>query len=324
MSALLVTTVLTSGASSAKVPEPTSRPAVAKHSFTVQAASGKVNQLWEGRKSWAGPYADDITFMHPGKGQLVVLVDDHVNEIADRVPAELKPFVTVTYGGLIDAAGSPLSDRGGWTGGNRIVSYDTNPGKICTAGFAWKSWATGAVLGSTARHCYNEDGLGIDWYNDGRLVGTRTQTSDLPSDDVVFLRPAPGTSFNASIWIRTATGGYEERTVTSASVNPVGDTVAFYGSWSGGGIGKITGFGPPLYDAWRYVDTTQVRQGDSGGPVYKTHTNGTVDARGTVSKLTWDDKNGNQKYDEDTETTGMIFVDASYTSSDLKASIYVP
>ncbi|MFF0345628.1 hypothetical protein [Kribbella sp. NPDC004875] len=81
--------------------------------------------------------------------------------------------------------------------------------------------------------------------------------------------------------------------------------------------------GAPLYNSWIYTDAKAVRPGDSGGPVYRTTSTGTVDARGTLSGATWEDKDGDRKYDPD-ETTGMIFIDAGLTSSDLRASIYTP
>jgi hypothetical protein len=322
--ATLVATVCVAGTGSAETGDPVSVEASARHSFSSRTAEAKVHELWRSKSRWAGAYAADIVFSHPGKGQLVVLVKDHVAEIHDRVPADLKPFVTVARGGVADMAGSPTSDRGGWTGGNHIYSANSaGRTKYCTQGFAWRSWDTGAVLGSTARHCYQDAGPFVEWYHDGRHLGTRTQAGCC-SDDVLFLRPAPGTVFNASIWVWLSGGGVQERVVTGAGVNLVDDTVAFYGMTSGGGIGKVIMRGPPLYEAWIYTDAHQVRAGDSGGPVYKTRSNGTVEARGTVSAATWQDKNGNGTFDPGTETTGMIFIDAYYTSSDMRASIYVP
>ncbi|MFF0345627.1 hypothetical protein [Kribbella sp. NPDC004875] len=161
----------------AKSPEPIRRNAIARHSFDIPTAADKVRQLSRTTSTWAGDYAGDITFIHPGDHSLVVLVSDHVNEIYDRVPAAFKPFVTVSLGGVADMAGSPADDRGGWTGGNWIDGWNSGSSSSgCTEGFTWRTWG-GAVLGSTAKHCvaptssdpYN------DWSNNGRWLGKRSQ-----------------------------------------------------------------------------------------------------------------------------------------------------
>jgi hypothetical protein len=323
--ALLVATVATGGTSTAQNVEPLRKDAVSRHSFSAQVAASKVENLWASKASWARDLADEIVYIHPGDGKLVVLVKDDVTEIHDRVPADLKPFVTVARGGIADAAGSPVSDRGGWTGGNHISSENAvGDPAYCTEGFAWKSWATGAVLGSTARHCYTDEGGSnpfIEWYHDGRHLGTRTQAGT-GTNDVLLLRPAPDTSFNASIWVWLTGGGVAERTVAGAAANKVGDTVAFYGRTSGGGIGTVTAINNNGNAGTVFVNATQVRPGDSGGPVYRTYGNGTVEARGTVSAMVYYDGNSNGRYDEGEEVTGMIYIDATYTSANLGASIY--
>jgi hypothetical protein len=124
------------------------------------------------------------------------------------------------------------------------------------------------------------------------------------------------------VWL--SGGGVAERTVTSAAANKVGDTVAFYGTRSGGGIGVVrdTTFNGSVGEVW--ADATQVRKGDSGGPVYRTHSDGTVEARGTVHALTYDDQNNDGKYQEGEPVTGLVYIDATFTSANLRASIYTP
>ncbi|PZF80566.1 hypothetical protein [Jiangella anatolica] len=283
-----------------------------------------VKQLWNTRHSWAGEFASDIEFVHSTDDVIYVLVSDNVAGVHDALPADVRPHTTVIHGGVADAAGSPTSDRGGWTGGNHI--YSTNGvGETtgCTQGFTWRSWATGAVLGSTALHCYQDDDSPfIEWYHDGRHLGTRTQAGTL-NNDVVLLRPAPGTSFNASIWVHLPGGGVEERVVTGAGANALHTPIAFYGRTSGGGDGEITARNHPGAGEMT-TDAIEVRPGDSGGPVYSTYRDGTVQARGTVSSLTYTDTNRNGEYDNGEPVTSMIFIDATYTSGNLDASIYVP
>lgn len=324
MAVMAVATISATGSGNAQQGEPFERNAVARQSLSAQAAAAQVDDLWRSKAQWAGVYAGDITAVHPDHGQLMVLVKGHVDEVHDRVPSALRPYVSVVRGGVAPAAGSPSSDRGGWTAGNHISSTNAAGARVsCTEGFAWKSWATGAVLGSTALHCYQGTNPFIEWYHDGRHVGTRTQAGTA-NNDVLLLRPAPNTSFSASTWVWLSGGGFSERTVTTATPNKIGDTVAFYGQTSRGGIGTIQS------TAWNgrtglvWADANQVRPGDSGGPVYRTTSSGTVDARGTVSALTYRDSNGNGKYDAGEPVTGLVFVDAAYTSANLGASIYTP
>lgn len=319
---MAVATVCATGSGNAQQEEPFKRSAVARQSVSVQAVAAQVDDLWRSKAQWAGEYADDIATIHPDHGQLMVLVKDHVDEIHDRVPSALRPYVSVARGHVELTAGSPSSDRGGWTAGNHIESWNALGKRSgCTAGFAWKSWATGAVLGSTALHCYQGTNPWIEWYHDGRHFGTRTQAGTAVNNDVLLLRPAPNTSFNATTWVWLSGGGFSERTVTTATPNKLGEVVAFYGMTSGGGSGTIGS------TAWNgrtgliWADSTQAQPGDSGGPVYRTTASGTVDARGTVHGRTVHDSNGNGQTDPG-EVTGMVFVDAAYTSADLRASIY--
>lgn len=320
---MAVATVCATGSGNAQQEEPLKRSAVARQSVSVQAAAAQVDDLWRSKAQWAGEYADDIASIHPDHGQLTVLVKDHVDEIHDRVPAALRPYVSVARGGVALAAGSPSSDRGGWTAGNHLYSINAlNQVATCTAGFAWKSWATGAVLGSTALHCYQGANPWIEWYHENRHFGTRTQAGTAENNDVLLLRPAPNTSFSATAWVYRSGIGYVERTVTTATPNKLGDTVAFYGRTSLGGGGTIGSTAHNGKTGWIWADADQVRPGDSGGPVYRTTASGTVDARGTVHGFTYFDANRNGQYDRGEIVDGLIFVDAAYTSADLRASIY--
>lgn len=320
---MAVATVSATGSGNARPEDPLKRSAVARQSVSPQAAAAQGDDLWRSKTQWAGEYADDIAGIHPSHGQLTVLVKDHVDEIHDRVPATLRPYVTVARGGVALAAGSPSSDRGGWTAGNHLYSINAlNDVATCTAGFAWKSWATGAVLGSTALHCYQGASPWIDWYHENRLLGTRTQAGTAENNDVLLLRPAPNTSFSATAWVYRSGLGYVERAVTTATPNKVPNTIAFYGRTSGGGSGTIGSTAYKGKTGWIWADASQVRPGDSGGPVYRTNSDGTVDARGTVHGLTYFDANDNDKYDPGETVDGLIFIDAAYTSADLRASIY--
>lgn len=321
---MAVATISATGSGNAQQGGSFERPAVARQSLSAQAAAVQVDDLWRSKNEWAGAYAGDIAAIHPDNGQLMVLVKDHVDEIHQRVPSALRSYVTVVRGGVTAAAGSPSSDRGGWTAGNHITSTNGVGASVaCTQGFAWKSWATGAVLGSTALHCYQGTNPFIEWYHDGRHLGTRTQAGTA-NNDVLLLRPAPNTSFSASTWVRLSGGGASERTVTTATPNKVGQAVAFYGRTSGGGLGTIQSTAWNGQTGLIFANATQVRPGDSGGPVYRTNSDGTVDARGTVSALTYQDSNGNGKYDSGEPVTGLIYIDAAYTSANLRASIYTP
>lgn len=301
-------------------PEPTKIEASARHTLSSAVAQQKMKGLWASRAQWAGEHAKDVTFIYRDPGRFVVVARDDVAAVQSALPDDLKPFTSVIRAEIVPAAGSPADDAGGWTGGNHIVSKNALGQKArCTAGFAWKSWDTGAVLGSTARHCYEDPkSVFIDWYNGTRFLGTRTQAGT-GTNDVLLLRPAPNTSFNASIWLR---GGVEERTVTGAGPNHANSPIAFYGRTSLGGFGYVRER-EPSDPGVVFSDATQVRPGDSGGPVYATYTNGTVQARGTVHALLGLDKDGDDVY-EDGEVFGMFFIDAIYSSADLRASIYTP
>ena len=217
--------------------------ATARYDFSTAVAQQKMKGLWASRAQWAGEHAEDVTFVYRDPERFVVVARDDVKAVQSAVPADLKPFTTVIRAEIIPMAGSPANDAGGWTGGNHIVSTNRLGQKSrCTSGFAWKSWDTGAVLGSTARHCYEDPkSVYIDWFNGTRLLGTRTQAGT-GTNDVLLLRAAPNTSFNASIWLR---GGVEERIVTGAGPNLANSPIAFYGrtSLGGGGLREGTGAG---------------------------------------------------------------------------------
>ena len=275
--------------------------------------------LWASRAQWAGEHAKDVTFIYRGPGRFVVVARDDVAAVQSALPEGLKPFTSVIRAEIIPLAGSPADDSGGWTGGNHIVSTNGLGQKArCTSGFAWKSWDTGAVLGSTARHCYDDPNSAyIDWFNGTRLLGTRTQAGTGTND--VLLRAAPNTSFNASIWLR---GGVEERVVTGAGPNLTNSPIAFYGRTSLGGGGYVRER-EPADPGVVFSDATQVRPGDSGGPVYATYTNGTVQARGTVHACLCTDYDDDGEL-EDGEVFGMFFIDAIFSSANLRVSIYTP
>ncbi|WP_170284793.1 hypothetical protein [Kribbella amoyensis] len=305
----------------ARTPEPVAPnriEATAKYAFSAAVAQQKMKGLWASRATWAGDHAKDVTFVYRDPSRFVVVAKGNVAAVQSALPDDVKPFTSVVRAEIVPMAGSPADDRGGWTGGNHIVSTNGLGQKArCTAGFAWKSWDTGAVLGSTARHCYEDpSSVYIDWFNGTRLLGTRTQAGT-GTNDVLLLRAAPNTSFNASIWLR---GGVEERIVTGAGPNLTNSPIAFYGRTSGGGGGYIRER-EPADPGVVFTDAIQVRPGDSGGPVYATYTNGTVQARGTVHACLCADYDGDGEY-EVGEVFGMFFIDAGYSSADLRASIY--
>ncbi|MEU0092814.1 hypothetical protein [Kribbella sp. NPDC006257] len=296
--------------------DPFAVEATAKHSFTVRQAADRVSELWKTRATWAGEHAGDIKAIYPGERTVVFLVSGNVEAVHDSIPAAVRPFAEVVHGGVVAAAGSPDADAGGWTAGNFIY----NSSKRCTLGFAWKMWATGVVYGSTARHC---GPLYMPWYHNDRRLGTAALLGG-GNNDVALLSAAPNTSFNASVWVHLSTGGFAERTVVDAAVSQPGETVAYTGLTSLGGFGTVmtnADFDGPGR-VWCTANT--VRPGDSGGPVFKTHSNGTVQARGTISELTYKDTNQNDQWDSGEPVTGMVFIDATYTSANLQASIYTP
>jgi hypothetical protein len=296
--------------------DPVAVEATAKHGFSVVQAADRVSELWQTRTTWAGEHAGDVKAIYPGEGTFVVLVSGNSEAIHDSIPAAVRPFTQVVHGGLADAAGSPDADLGGWTGGNWI----DNSAMMCTLGFAWKKWSTNVVYGSTAKHC---GPLYMPWYNNNRRLGT-TAVLGTDNNDVELLSAAENTSFNASIWVHLSTGGFSERTVTGAAQSKPGDTVAYTGRRTLGGFGVVktnaTFDGPGK--VWCTAST--VRPGDSGGPVFTTYTNGTVQARGTISQYTYIDSNRNDQHDDGETYTGMVFIDATYTSANLGASIYTP
>jgi hypothetical protein len=299
----------------------------------VVAAAAEVDELWAARHSWAGTLAGNIVGIQPYKGRILILTSGETDRIRSRVPVDKRGFVTVARGGEEYVVG-PADDRGGWTGGNHI---DGLGGHQCTEGFAWRSWrpgSVGAIYGSTAEHCYGGEDPDGDpyvepyWYNNGRYVGRVTQIGNGIDNDVAFLRAASGTSFNASIWVDLAPpgrlGGVEERTVTGAAANTLNETIAFYGRTSGGGTGTVLDLSYNGLYGRILTSSTAGRPGDSGGPVYTTYTNGTVQARGTISAITFIDYDGDGHFDPGDTVTGTIFTDATHTSAALQASIYTP
>jgi hypothetical protein len=294
------------------------------------AAAAVVDELWDTRQSWAGTAAGNIAAIHPYNGGVLILTQGETDRIRGRIPIGKREFVTVARGGVAYAQGGPGADQGGWTGGNHINDRPGAGAILCTEGFTWRSWRTssaGAIYGSTAAHCYR-GGLSPYWYNNGRYVGRVTQLNLGAANDVAFLRAASGTSFNASIWVHLPpagpAGGVEERTVTGAGANTLGGPIAFYGRTSGGGNGTVGDLTFNGLNGRIWTNAIAVRPGDSGGPVYTTYTNGTVQARGTVSGLTYIDNNGNGIYNEGDTVTGMYFADATHTSAEMQASIYTP
>lgn len=281
--------------------------------LTPAAAQSVAKELERTKESWAGADATDVLAVQPAGDTILVLVDsaDAVAAVEEQVPSDQAGAVQVVHATEAPVAG-PSADDGGWSAGIWLNGSTGN----CTAGFAWKTWSGNQVKGSTAAHCSSSS-----FTNNGRLVGSTFRTGT-GTNDVKLLNPATNTSFNADVWIRGSNGQPTLRNVQSAGANTWGETVAFYGRTSGGGTAQITVLPYNNQPGRVYMNSPAVRPGDSGGPVYVTHANGNVQARGTVSAMLFQDANGNGTWQTGETVYGMIFTDITHSSAGLQATLY--
>ncbi|MDO5735222.1 MAG: hypothetical protein Q4P15_01965 [Propionibacteriaceae bacterium] len=137
----------------------------------------------------------------------------------------------------------------------------------CTAGFNWREWGSGRLLGSTAQHCY-----GTSFYNNGNLWGTTVGSGNFTAD----VRGLSGSNqYGPTVYVGTTTTNDKRTVVTAKASWVVGDIVAFGG-------GRSSGYSTAYVTNPNYVlpsgiscgqnrrgvlmDRHNTTGGDSGGP----------------------------------------------------------
>lgn len=256
--------------------------------------------LFDTRSEWS-PDPSQVYYTYPDveTATIHVGIGEDIAQIslplADRSTSgrALRIEYSVEPSGLVEEAGSRISDSGGWTGGNwmsssqNLVATATNSG--CTLGFTWRMWDDSSLVGGTAQHCIepNSDNC-IDtgdryaiWYHNTRTMGISVRESE--ATDSALLVPASHTSFNASVWVGGAATSVERIVVAGAPLDAVDNVVAL----------SASRHGPPETVTAVYqtnvntcagtktaTDDYVGRGGDSGGPWLTTYSNGTVRAHG--------------------------------------------
>ncbi|WP_137845832.1 hypothetical protein [Microbacterium sp. 2FI] len=130
-------------------------------------------------------------------GELTVYSNDAVAATisVDGVNAEVETGVKTVLQNRQD-------DAAPWSGGAVLrtdSSLSTAP--HCTAGFNWRKWTTGEIMGSTAEHCYESSGV-TTWKNYGVTVGSRYYYNT--ARDTFLMRSAPQSQFNPNVFVGAA------------------------------------------------------------------------------------------------------------------------
>lgn len=229
----------------------------------------------------------------------------------DGVPVQLIPGAEVS----VDFQVSRNADAAPWSGG-----IDMHNGSASLSqGFTWRKWGTGELMGSTAEHGYQVTGI-TSWYNNASLVGNRYYYN--VAADTSLLRSSPGSSFNANMYIGSATTTERRWVVSAVDTIPSGLQTALNGA---SGLKPAATIGPFSFTIpgavsgttigpIRYVNSSNCLSGDSGGPWIRTNNDGTIIAVGQHVGLV---TNGFYGVYND-----CAFVPVVQISSALSASIY--
>lgn len=243
-------------------------------------------------------------------GVSAVGIDDTTGELTVQVSGKTPRSAAVIDGVKVNFAPSATVDfqsrqldSNPWSGGALL-----NGGR-CTAGFNWKKWSSGEVMGSSAEHCFEATNIST-WKNGAANWGTRYYYSK--PVDAFLSRSNPQGQYSATAFLGGPSSN-DFRKVTTASADVSGGVVAFGGGVSGLSAGKNTSFtfyasgkGP-----FRLTTVTSCVGGDSGGPWLTTHSNRTINAIG---------QHGG--YYDDGSRRGCFYMPVTKISGALSASIY--
>lgn len=237
------------------------------------------DDLLTNQKKWFG-FAGYGGGFDPVKNRVLIEVTNENPDaaaMAAKVDALRDPRIRLEVVDVVPGGGpqSRLNDFAPWTGG---ASIDSTAGG-CTLGWAWRLWSTSEVVASTARHC-----AALEWYNNGRYVGTVFQSSQ--GTDSALMRN--GGSYSPTVFVGSQNTTEIRNVVGVASSWQYGDSVAMSGRSSGLTVSQIL---LPTYTlpscSGQYAGLTGVMMqdrftlgGDSGGPWLSTFTNGDVLAHG--------------------------------------------
>lgn len=195
------------------------------------------------------------------------------------------PEVDVPATVSIEERMHPISrgnDSSPWSGGASIVN--TSIGAGCTSGFGVNTPGGRAVL--TAGHC-GESGHRI---TDGAGEFIGNVGADDNNFDVLII---PTNAVSNRIYVGGA-NSTQQRTVTGGGAPFIGERLCQSGNTSANAVGspicnlQVQFEGTDSQRLWeaRQLDgQIAARPGDSGGPVYLDHGNGTVTARGTSTRV---------------------------------------
>lgn len=229
-----------------------------------------------------------------------------VAEVAAREVSTVSTLAADTYGAAVTireatpatrTATSRRQDDSPFYGALSINSFSTtNPGhpSDCTSGYAWRLWSTGAIVESTAGHCFTRN---TAIYNAQSRVGTVTHRAfaDEGPTDAEFITPPAGTTFASRVWV-----GSTNTTVSWPVVGVADDTDAHIGgpiviSGSNGGETRGTVLDTNVRHCFSdgtctlgmtefRVVSGGIQGGDSGGPCFSSASGqpNTVVARGQV------------------------------------------
>lgn len=232
--------------------------------YTAKELNELSDRLLGNQLEWAG--ASGIGGGYDPKTNRVVMQVDRAYKDAPKLIAAIQklndPRITLEF---IEALKdwkpeNRVDDVAPWSAGGKITSGTTG----CTLGWAWKMWGTNNVVSSTARHCAK-----LPWYNNGTYVGTVFQSA--PAADSAFM---DGGSYNATVFVGSATTSVTRAVVAVDGAWSVGDSVAMSGATTGLNVSTVQ---VPTYTlpscAGEYAGLTGVLMashitaaGDSGGP----------------------------------------------------------
>jgi streptogrisin D len=195
------------------------------------------------------------------------------------------PKVDVPAAVRIEERMHPISrgnDSSPWSGGASIVN--TSIGAGCTSGFGVNTPGGRAVL--TAGHCGDSGHRITD--GAGEFIGN--VGADDNNFDVLII---PTNAVSNRIYVGGA-NSTQQRTVTGGGAPFIGERLCQSGNTSANAVGspvcnlQVQFEGTDSQRLWeaRQLDgQIAARPGDSGGPVYLDHGNGTVTARGTSTRV---------------------------------------
>lgn len=172
-------------------------------------------------------------------------------------------------------------------GGAALLS---KTGTLCTSGFAAKRNSDGQKVMITAEHC----GLGATWTTAGGGVKYGTGWYRSSSTDSQYMMAPAGTGYGSLIYSGSVDATSTKVRKNSAYNASVGDKVYTGGAISGGdsqkvvainqfgGLGEGPGFLTDSIQGFRAVG-----EGDSGGPVFRLHSDGKYTPLGMIKGNGW-------------------------------------